>query len=158
MAIVAWGWSLSTVISVCVALTEQVSCVLEPCSQPYCSKYKKTAPYHKEYHPLLQPRPSQVCTPGVQPSEVYGAEHLVRLLVKLPELVPVWCMSPQDTLNLEVRLYDLMQWAAGEAQGSLFSTREEYKPNPDAAPELLLMGPGTGEATKATSLAAATPA
>lgn len=101
----------------------------------------------------------QACPPGsdTAPSDVYGAEHLVRLLVKLPELVPVCGMSPEDVLNLEVRLYDLMQWAAGEGQASLFSTRDEYSPNPDAAPELLLIAAGA-DATKPASLAAPTPA
>ena len=29
------------------------------------------------------------------PSDLYGGEHLVRLFVKLPELVPVAFMTPQ---------------------------------------------------------------
>lgn len=37
----------------------------------------------------------QAMANGKAPSELYGAEHLVRLLVKLPELLPVAMMAGQ---------------------------------------------------------------
>lgn len=37
----------------------------------------------------------QASAGGLAPSRLYGAEHLLRLLVKLPELMPVCHMGPQ---------------------------------------------------------------
>lgn len=84
---------------------------------------------------LLQ---SQATANGELPRTVYGAEHLVRLFVKLPELVPVAHMTPQDAVRLEAFLHGLMQHASGPAQAQLFSSREQYVPNQAFAPELLL--------------------
>ncbi|KAL6777068.1 hypothetical protein ACKKBF_B20095 [Auxenochlorella protothecoides x Auxenochlorella symbiontica] len=89
---------------------------------------------------------------GLAPSRLYGAEHLLRLLVKLPELMPVCHMGPQDAVNLEARLHHFMQYASGSAQARLFSNREQYIPNPDAAPELLLPPlPATANPTRAAT-------
>ena len=78
---------------------------------------------------------------GAPPSEVYGAEHLVRLLTKLPELVSVLLMtSGGDALNvvtLEDEISDFMAWATEvKTQGRLFSTKEEYIANPHWTPPL----------------------
>ncbi len=75
----------------------------------------------------------QSVAPGTCPCDVFGGEHLVRLLVKLPELVPVAHMSPAHILALEARLHELMGMMCElKNQGKFFSTAEEYKPNPHA--------------------------
>ncbi len=76
---------------------------------------------------------------GAPPSAVYGAEHLVRLLVKLPELVPVVMMvgggDARHVLAAEEHLNDLMaSMAAPARQARLFSAPGEYEPNPAWAP------------------------
>ncbi len=76
---------------------------------------------------------------GAPPSAVYGAEHLVRLLVKLPELVPVVMMvgggDARHVLAAEEHLNDLMaSMAAPARQAQLFSAPGEYEPNPAWAP------------------------
>lgn len=50
---------------------------------------------------LMLPPPAclQAVARGQPASGVYGGEHLVRLLVKLPELVPVATMGPQVRLG-----------------------------------------------------------
>lgn len=50
-----------------------------------------------------------------QPSTIYGGEHLVRLLIKLPELVPtVGQMTNEGVIALESRLHDLMAYLVEE--------------------------------------------
>ena len=46
----------------------------------------------------------QALSSGTTPSSVYGAEHLLRLLLKLPELLPAGQMSGDEQLELELRL------------------------------------------------------
>jgi mortality factor 4-like protein 1 len=57
-------------------------------------------------------------TGDVAPSEVYGAEHLARLCVKLPELVPVVFMAAHgdacNVLTVEAHLHEVMGLLAGE--------------------------------------------
>jgi mortality factor 4-like protein 1 len=46
----------------------------------------------------------QVLSTGTTPSSVYGAEHLLRLLLKLPDMLPVQQMTADEQLELEMRL------------------------------------------------------
>lgn len=69
--------------------------------------------------------------PRRPPSDLYGAEHLVRLFVKLPELVPVAYMTPPDVVRLEQALHDLMaRMTEVKKQAKYFSLPEEYRRNP----------------------------
>ena len=47
---------------------------------------------------------SQLLSGGVSASSIYGAEHLLRLLVKLPELVPHTSTTSQQAAALNARL------------------------------------------------------
>ena len=64
--------------------------------------------------------PKKECTP--QPSAIYGGEHLLRLIIKLPELVPtVGQMTNEGVIALESRLHELMAYLVEEDE--LFSDR-----------------------------------
>ena len=52
------------------------------------------------------------------PSDVYGAEHLLRLFVKLPTLVPLKDMDADATHLLHVRLQDFLRWLQRNAASS----------------------------------------
>ena len=87
---------------------------------------------------------------GLVPSQMYGAEHLVRLIVKLPDLVPVVLMSTpgnaQFIIIVEDEIGDLLAWATEETRtGNLFSTKEDYIANPHWTPPPVIAatGPGT---------------
>jgi len=79
---------------------------------------------------------------GASPADVCGAEHLVRLFVKLPELVSVAMMTQGDAskvVALENNLHDLMAMMADiKTQGRLFSSADEYQQNPHWTPPPLL--------------------
>ena len=87
-------------------------------------------------HLLLYDREVPLCDKVLaeenkDPSEVYGAEHLMRLLVKLPELVPVTAMMQGQytglVIELEDALMDLMSMMAEEeTYERLFSSRSDY--------------------------------
>eukprot|EP00210_Caulerpa_lentillifera_P008919 g8510.t1 len=47
---------------------------------------------------------------GICPAAVYGAEHLLRLLIKLPELIPQTSVSQQQASTLDARLHDLLDF------------------------------------------------
>ena len=47
---------------------------------------------------------SKLLSGGVSASSIYGAEHLLRLLVKLPELVPHTSATSQQAAALNARL------------------------------------------------------
>lgn len=69
--------------------------------------------------------------PRRSPCDVYGAEHLVRLFVKLPELVPVAYMTAPDVVRLEQQLHDLMaRMTEVKKQARYFSLPQEYQTNP----------------------------
>lgn len=98
------------------------------------------------YHPEVAACDAALAS-GVPPSEVYGAEHLTRLIIKLPELVSVLLMtSGGDALNivtLEDEISDFMAWATEvKTQGRLFSTKEEYTANSHWNPPLIAQGQG----------------
>lgn len=92
---------------------------------------------------------------GFPPSEVYGAEHLVRLIVKLPELVAVRLMTvgaadARNVVTVEDEIEDFMAWTISEDRhASLFSKKDEYVENPDYVAPLVmppnLVGGGGGK-------------
>ena len=45
-----------------------------------------------------------------EPSEVYGAEHLLRLFVKLPELVPLRDMDAAAAKAVQTKLAEVLRW------------------------------------------------
>lgn len=49
------------------------------------------------------------------PCSVYGAEHLLRLLYKLPELVPTANLTQEAFAMLETRVADLVAFLARHA-------------------------------------------
>ena len=64
-------------------------------------------------------------------SEVYGVEHLLRLFVKLPVLLSMCDMEPDDAQKLQAYLQDFLQYLSAPAGQQLFGTRyivpeEEY--------------------------------
>lgn len=66
------------------------------------------------------------------PADVYGAEHLVRLLVKLPELVCVRMMALPENAKYIVMaedvIQDLMNYLSKPEQlETLFAPSQEYK-------------------------------
>ena len=52
------------------------------------------------------------------PSEVYGAEHLLRLFVKLPELLPLGDMDAAAGRALQVKLTEFLRWLQRNAAAS----------------------------------------
>ena len=52
------------------------------------------------------------------PSEVYGAEHLLRLFVKLPELLPLGDMDAAAGRALQVKLTEFLRWLQRNAASS----------------------------------------
>ena len=61
----------------------------------------------------------------------------MRLLVKLPALVPITHMTRGDAQTLEARLKDLMaRMTQMKLLARYFSLSEEYRPNPHAPPPL----------------------
>lgn len=67
----------------------------------------------------------------IMPSDAYGAEHLVRLIVKLPELVSVAMMAlPDDAkyiIAVEEAIQDLMGYISSpHVKGTLFSGEDAY--------------------------------
>jgi len=79
---------------------------------------------------------------GEVPSQIYGAEHLVRLIVKLPELVPVVLMSSpgnaQYIITVEEEIGDLLAWAIEDTRkDNLIATPEEYIVNPHWTPPVI---------------------
>ena len=68
---------------------------------------------------------------NVVPADAYGAEHLIRLFVKLPDLVSVPMMAlPDDAryiLTVEEHIHDLMRYMSdSKTKGKIFSAPEEY--------------------------------
>ena len=56
---------------------------------------------------------------NLAPSEVYGAEHLLRLFVKLPDLLPVGDMDTDAAKALQLRLTEFLRWLQRNT-GTLF--------------------------------------
>lgn len=67
----------------------------------------------------------QALAAGQAPSAVYGAEHLLRLFVKLPELLP-HTGAPEDQLQLLLRrMEDLLTYLQHQA-AKIFAPIGEY--------------------------------
>jgi mortality factor 4-like protein 1 len=60
----------------------------------------------------------ELLTGGKAPCDVYGGEHLLRLFVKLPELVPLGDMDQDATHLLHMRLQDFLRWLQRNAASS----------------------------------------
>jgi mortality factor 4-like protein 1 len=52
----------------------------------------------------------QALSNGATPSSIFGAEHLLRLCYKLPEILPVSSMSADEQLQLEMRLSSIVKF------------------------------------------------
>jgi mortality factor 4-like protein 1 len=69
---------------------------------------------------------------GKLAADLYGAEHLVRLLVKLPELVCVALMALPESAKYIVAVEDLLQdligYLADSRNTSIFAAADEYVP------------------------------
>lgn len=68
---------------------------------------------------------------SIVPADAYGAEHLIRLFVKLPDLVSVPMMAlPDDAryiLSVEEHIHDLMRYMSdSKTKSKIFSAPEEY--------------------------------
>jgi hypothetical protein len=88
-------------------------------------------------------------TSDLAPSDIYGAEHLVRLIVKLPELVPTVLMSSpgnaQFVITVEEEIGDLLAWLIEDVRReNLLASKEEYLINPHWTPPPVI-APTSGE-------------
>ena len=63
---------------------------------------------------------------GKAPSEVYGADHLLRLFVKLPDLVPLDGMDQAAVKALRGRLTDFLRWLQRNAAAMFGSRGAQY--------------------------------
>jgi mortality factor 4-like protein 1 len=77
-----------------------------------------------------------------EPSEVYGAEHLLRLFVKLPELMPLRDMDAAAAKAVQAKLTEFVRWMQRNASAH-FVSGEYVDARPAAAAK-------AGEATVAT--------
>jgi mortality factor 4-like protein 1 len=66
---------------------------------------------------------------GKGPGDVYGAEHLARLVVKMPELIAQTNMDRQSVDRLREEMTKLCLWL-GRNSGTYFTTAYE-KPSPE---------------------------
>jgi mortality factor 4-like protein 1 len=94
------------------------------------------------YQPEVAACDLALATTGEVPSQIYGAEHLVRLIVKLPQLVPVVLMSSpgnaQYIITVEGELGDLLAWATEDTRKeNLIAAPEEYILNPHWTPPVI---------------------
>ena len=62
---------------------------------------------------------------GRVPSSIYGAEHFLRLFIKLPELLPQTGASADQQLQLARRLEDVLAYLQHNQQ-ELFLQRDAY--------------------------------
>lgn len=58
-------------------------------------------------------------------SAVYGAEHLLRLLIKLPELIPQTSVTQQQAAILDARLHDLLDFLVANRH-DFFANIKDY--------------------------------
>ncbi|KAG2499450.1 hypothetical protein HYH03_002397 [Edaphochlamys debaryana] len=75
-----------------------------------------------------RPQAMAVLSDGRLPSSVYGTEHLLRLFVKLPELLAAagaGAMSEEALLQTATAVQDLMNWVA-EHLDSLLAAKEAF--------------------------------
>lgn len=78
-----------------------------------------------QYESVAAERPDEIATP----SGLYGAEHLLRLIVKLPELLNLAGMTPEETEVVVATVNDLMRFLTRYA-GTFFTTDHYVKATP----------------------------
>lgn len=66
----------------------------------------------------------QTFSDGAMPSSVYGGSHLLRLLVKLPEILPTLAVASQD--RLQAGLVDLIVFLEDNA-ADFFASRPQSR-------------------------------
>ncbi|KAK9820555.1 hypothetical protein WJX72_011618 [[Myrmecia] bisecta] len=71
----------------------------------------------------------QVLTEACVPSNIYGGEHLLRLLVKLPELLPIVSIAPDDKVKLETRILEFVRFLTTK-QAAFFLAASQYQAAP----------------------------
>lgn len=82
-----------------------------------------------------RPQADEVLADGRLPSSVYGAEHLLRLFVKLPDYLPVDNMLEAQYRLLQEKLHQVLETLA-ERRSELFLPPSAYAALPrDAAPQ-----------------------
>mmetsp|Transcript_13980 Transcript_13980/g.24516 ORF Transcript_13980/g.24516 Transcript_13980/m.24516 type:complete len:336 (-) Transcript_13980:941-1948(-) len=69
----------------------------------------------------------QVLADGRMPSAVYGPEHLARLLVRLPDILPLGALTDDMLATVATMVQDVMQWMA-DHHTTLFLPKEGYLP------------------------------
>jgi mortality factor 4-like protein 1 len=62
--------------------------------------------------------------PDLRPSEVYGAEHLLRLFVRIPDLLATTSMPPHELHTTSRQLHDILKFMQRQAS-SIFLTEYE---------------------------------
>ena len=68
---------------------------------------------------------ASILSDGRVASSVYGAEHLLRLLIKLPELMSLAIASEEQATNVAIMVQDLMAWMV-DNMTELFQARDTY--------------------------------
>lgn len=66
---------------------------------------------------------------GDVPSSVYGAEHLMRLFLKLPELLPVESSTEEQYRFLQTSLHEMLEFLQAN-YSEFFLPTSEYVPVP----------------------------
>ena len=74
----------------------------------------------------------EISAEGTQASAVYGAEHLLRLFVKLPDVLSVDNMIEDQYRRLQDKLHEVLAFLR-EHQRALFLPQSSYQPLPDAS-------------------------
>ncbi|KAF5835603.1 MRG-domain-containing protein [Dunaliella salina] len=62
---------------------------------------------------------------GQMPRVLYGAEHLSRLMVKLPDIIPLGLLTDDQLATVATMVQDVMLWMADNT-GSLFLPKDGY--------------------------------
>lgn len=72
------------------------------------------------------PQAEQALAGGRKPSTVYGAEHLLRLFVKLPELLAQTSLRPDQGPFLSSCLNDALRYIAAFHSSTLLHPKDKY--------------------------------
>jgi mortality factor 4-like protein 1 len=99
--------------SVCAAVSDGLCAYFDE-ALPVCLLYRFERP---QYVSLFE----SGAAAAAAPCDVYGGEHLLRLLVKLPALLAHAALSEEELRHLGVRLGDLAKWLLARTR-SLFLT------------------------------------
>ncbi|MEW5306783.1 MAG: hypothetical protein WDW36_009221 [Sanguina aurantia] len=89
-----------------------------------------TSYFDKSLHALLlyrseRPQAQAMLSDGKVPSAVYGAEHLLRLFIKLPDLFMAAGVSEEQLGTLGAMVQDVVNWMADNAS-TLFLDKKNY--------------------------------